>query len=69
MQRAMKKPTSYRLSATGLELIDLLSTKLGLSQASLIEMVVREEAGRRGIPYEEKEEPRIDVNSLAGASE
>ena len=68
MQKRNKVGASYRLSETALNLIDTISTKLGLSQASLIEMVIREEAGRRGISYEEKEEPQIDANSLAGAS-
>jgi hypothetical protein len=37
----MKKPTAFRLSENCLRLLVVLGEKLGLSQASVIEMAVR----------------------------
>lgn len=37
----MKNPTSFRLSEEAHRLLSLLSEKLGLSQASVIEMALR----------------------------
>ena len=44
-----RKPVSYRLSTEALRLLCLLSTALGLSRTSVIEMAVRELAKRKGI--------------------
>lgn len=45
----MKNPVSYRLSAECVALIKSLSEAKGISQASIIEMLVREAAKREKI--------------------
>ena len=42
--------TSMRLSETGRYLLEVMQEELGLSMASVVEMLVREEARRRRIP-------------------
>jgi hypothetical protein len=40
----MKKGTSFRLSEYGLELLERLATRYGLSQAGVLEMLIRDRA-------------------------
>lgn len=44
-----RKPTSFRLSTTALDLILILAESLGLSQTAVIEMAVRDLAKRNKI--------------------
>jgi predicted DNA-binding protein len=46
---AMKQPTSFRLSEEALRLLKLLADAKGVSQASIIEMAVREMARKDGL--------------------
>jgi predicted transcriptional regulator len=46
----MKHPTSYRLSAEALRLIDQLATKLGLGKTAVLELAIRKLAEREGLP-------------------
>lgn len=45
----MKIAVSYRLSAEAIRLLKMLSEAKGLSQASALEVVIREAAKREGI--------------------
>jgi len=45
----MKKATSFRLSEEMLRLLALLAAELGISQASALEVAVRESTKKRGI--------------------
>lgn len=45
----MKTATSFRLSPEAMHLLKTLSENKGLSQASVIEMLLREAAKREGI--------------------
>lgn len=49
MKKSTKLKTSFSLSKQCKLLLVLLSTKLGISQASTIEMLVREKARAEGI--------------------
>lgn len=44
-----KHPTSFRLSDEGIALLAKLAERLGLSQASTIELAVRKLAKREGV--------------------
>ncbi len=48
-QKPHKTPTSFRLSAGAQALLLVLADDMGLSQASVIETVLRDEAKRRGV--------------------
>ncbi|WP_172600141.1 ribbon-helix-helix protein, CopG family [Sulfuricystis multivorans] len=45
----MKQATSFRLSAEALRLLKLLADAKGISQASVIEMAIREMAKKEGL--------------------
>ena len=45
----MKKSTSFRLSEKALALLQMLVDALGVSQASIVEMGIREIAKKHGI--------------------
>ncbi|MEO1767665.1 ribbon-helix-helix protein, CopG family [Thiobacter aerophilum] len=45
----MKQPTSFRLSEDALKLLKLLADTKGVSQASIIEMAIREMAKKEGL--------------------
>ena len=47
-----KKSTSFRLSEQSLKLLSDLATQLGISQAAVLEVAVREKWRKDGIPYE-----------------
>jgi predicted DNA-binding protein len=49
MKDGNKKSTSFRLSPEALSLLSKMSQELGISQASLIELAVREFAKRKTI--------------------
>jgi len=51
----MKQPTSFRLTDTALQLLKVLADTRGVSQASILEMAVREMAKRDGISIQGKE--------------
>lgn len=44
-----KHPTSIRLSDEGKRLLALLSEKLAVSQAAVLELAIREKAKREGV--------------------
>lgn len=44
-----KNPTSIRLSDEGKRLMALLAEKLGISQAAVLELAIREKAKREGV--------------------
>ncbi len=46
---ASKPSTSFRLSPLALKLLALLAVELGLSQASTLEVAIRELAKRKGV--------------------
>ena len=50
----MKESTSFRLSARALELLRELAGRLGLSQASTLEMLIRERARRENLQESHK---------------
>jgi predicted DNA-binding protein len=45
-----KLPTSFRLSAEALELLEWLAKHLGVSQAAVLEMLIREKARKEKAP-------------------
>lgn len=45
----MKQPTSFRLSEEAIRLLKLLADAKGISQASVIEMAIREMAKKGGL--------------------
>lgn len=46
----MKHPTSYRLSAEALRLIDPLAKKWGLGKTVVLELAIRQLEEREGLP-------------------
>lgn len=44
-----KAPTSFRLSADALDLLDQLSEKCGISKTAVIEILIRERAKKEGV--------------------
>jgi hypothetical protein len=46
----LKSATSFRLSEAGRRLVVALSEESGLSQASVVELALRDLAKRRGVP-------------------
>ncbi len=51
----MKLPVSFRLSQEAIRLLRLLAEKKGISQASVVEMLLREAAIRAGIDQARRE--------------
>jgi hypothetical protein len=51
-----KRSTSFQLSPEGLLLLKRLSRRLGLSQASVVELAVRKLADAEGVPRPEPTE-------------
>jgi predicted DNA-binding protein len=51
--KPLKAPTSFRLSPKAHQLLDALAEHMGLSQASVIETVLRDAARARGIEIKE----------------
>jgi hypothetical protein len=50
LKRMTTKPgTSFRLSVQALKLLRLLSQKLGISQASILELLIRGAAQKHGV--------------------
>jgi hypothetical protein len=47
--RSLKSPIGLRLSADAVALIKLMSSELGISQAAVIEIAIREKAKRDGV--------------------
>lgn len=46
LKEGKKHPTSFRLSQEALDLLEWLAPHLGLSQAAVLEMLIRERARR-----------------------
>ncbi len=53
-----KRKTSFSLSAECLRLLALLSRHLGLSMASVIELLIRKRARQEGVVNESHQEPQ-----------
>ena len=49
---AKKRPTSFKLSPEGLQLLKQLSARMGLSQAGVVELAVRKLAETEGVTRE-----------------
>ena len=57
---AVKVHTAFRLSATALALLAILSRKLGLSRAGVIELALRRLADIEGVPIPDEEPDDAD---------
>lgn len=53
MKRKAEKQTSLRLTPEAMALLKELARKLGVTQAAIIEMAIREFADKRDVKYQE----------------
>lgn len=54
--QVMKTATAFRLSAGAHKLLDVLSRRLGLSKASVVELALRRLAALEGVPIPDEQE-------------
>ena len=63
----MKQQTGFRLSEEALRLLDAMAVANGISRTAALEMAIRTEARKQGIPV--RAAPRVQTESEPGSAE
>jgi predicted transcriptional regulator len=60
----MKQNTGFRLTEEALRLLDAMAQANGISRTAVLEMAIRTEAKKQGIPV--RADPRLQTESQSG---
>jgi hypothetical protein len=63
----MKQQTGFRLSEEALRLLDAMAAANGISRTAVLEMAIRTEAKKQGMPV--RVDPGLQAESQPGATE